>query len=312
MARILVIGGGPAGISAALYARRGGLDVTVFTKGTGALAKAERIENYYGLPEAVSGEQLNRQGLDGARRIGVDLVEAEVVGVGMDDTWSRFVVSTAAGTWDGDAVILAAGASRIVPPLPGVRELEGRGVSYCAVCDAFFYRQKTVAVLGSGAYALHEAEALLPHAAAVYLLTDGREPDVAVPPSLRVVTDRLASLEGAQDSPARVRAVTFADGRSLSLDGLFIALGTAGSTDLARKMGAQIQGNRVCVDAATMATNVPGLYAAGDCTGGLLQVVKAAYEGALAGLSALKYVRDREKAAQSREGGSHARTDGAD
>jgi thioredoxin reductase (NADPH) len=301
MARILIIGSGPAGVSAAVYARRGGLDVTVLTKGTGALARAERIENYYGLPEPVSGEALNQQGIDGARRLGVEFVQTEVVSVGMDDAWKHFIVSTTGGNYDGDAVVLAAGASRLVPSLPGVRELEGHGVSYCAVCDAFFYRKKTVAVVGSGAYALHEAEVLLPHAAKVYVLTDGREPEVDFPASFEVVTDRLASLESTTDagSPARVRAVTFADGHSLPLDGLFVALGTAGSTELARKIGAQIQENRVCVDAATMATNVPGLYAAGDCTGGLLQVVKAAYEGALAGLSAVKYVRDREKAARS-------------
>ncbi|MEE3380517.1 MAG: NAD(P)/FAD-dependent oxidoreductase [Succiniclasticum sp.] len=295
MGKILIIGSGPAGISAALYAKRGGADVTVFTKGTGALAKAERIENYYGLPEPVSGETLNRNGIAGARRLGVQFVQGEVVGLGMDDTWTRFTVATADASYTGDSVILAAGASRIVPPLPGLAELEGHGVSYCAVCDAAFYKKKVTGVLGNGAYALHEAEVLRPHAAKVILLTDGKEMTVPVPPDFAVRTEKLTELQSTtENGRTRIRGVRLENGEVLALDGLFVALGTAGSTELARKMGARVEAGHVQVD-RHMATNVPGLFAAGDCTGGLLQVVKAAYEGAEAGLSALRYVRNKEK-----------------
>ncbi len=173
---------------------------------------------------------------------------------------------------------MATGASRAAPPLPGLAALEGRGVSYCATCDAFFYKGKDVAVLGSGEYALHEASALLPLAKSVTLLTGGAELTAQFPPEVAVRTEKVEAVLGEQ----RVTGVRLAGGGELALDGVFVALGVAGSTALARKMGAEVSGNRIVVDEVMM-TSIPGLFAAGDCTGGLLQVAKAVYEGAVAG-----------------------------
>ena len=171
---LLVIGAGPAGISAALYARRGGLAVTVVTKGieTGGLAKAEQIENYYGFAEPISGKELLRRGAAGAERLGVQIVEDELLALSFNDTFDGFKAQAQQHEWEAPAVVLAAGASRRTLPIPGVAEFEGRGVSYCAICDAFFYRGKRVAVIGSGEYALHEAQVLQPHAGKVMLLTN--------------------------------------------------------------------------------------------------------------------------------------------
>ena len=286
---LLVIGAGPAGISAALYARRGGLAVTVVTKGieTGGLAKAEQIENYYGFAEPISGKELLRRGAAGAERLGVQIVE-ELLALSFNDTFDGFKAQAQQHEWEAPAVVLAAGASRRTLPIPGVAEFEGRGVSYCAICDAFFYRGKRVAVIGSGEYALHEAQVLQPHAGKVMLLTNGEPLQAPVPDAIEVRTQKLASVEGGD----RVTGVRFEDGTELLLDGIFLAIGTAGSSELARKIGALLDGTDVKVD-AQQATNVPGLFAAGDCTGGLLQVAKAVHEGAVAGLSALRYVRGK-------------------
>ena len=146
-------------------------------------------------------------------------------------------------------------------------------MSYCAACDAFFYRGKDVAVLGSGEYALHEVQALLPVVHSVTLLTNGAPLTADFPPEVTVC-------------PQAVEAVL---GETV-VTGVFVALGVAGSTALARKIGAEVDGNRIVVD-ARMQTTVPGLYAAGDCTGGLLQVAKAVYEGAQAGTEAAKALR---------------------
>ena len=197
-----------------------------------------------------------------------------------------FAVKTTAGVFTADAVILATGAPRATPPIAGVREFEGCGVSYCAICDAFFYRGKAVAVLGEGEYALEEARTLLPVAASVTLLTGGAPVPDDLPEGLRVDTRAVAAIEG-EDKVARV---TFADGDALPVDGVFIAYGTAGSGDFARKLGAQVDGNRIQAG-ADGATAVPGLFAAGDCTGGLLQVAKAVSDGAQAGLAAIQFVR---------------------
>lgn len=290
---ILIIGSGPAGISAALYAKRAGADVTVISRGSGALAKAERIENYYGLAEPVSGAELEANGIAGAKRLGVKFVEGEVVGLAMNDDFTGLVVQTAKEKFEAGAVILAAGSTRLAPKIPGLKEMEGKGVSYCAICDAFFYRGKVAAVLGEGEYALHEAEILLPHASKVMLFTNGKEPTIAIPDSIEVHKGKVSAVEAAKENGMeRVSGVMTEDGTFTPVNGLFVALGTAGSVDLARKIGAAVDNNRIVTD-AEMATNVPGLYAAGDCNGGLLQVVKAAYEGAVAGLAAAKYVRKR-------------------
>ena len=284
MANVVIIGSGPAGVSAALYTARAGIDTTVLTKGPGALARAEGIENYYGVPGPVSGAELERRGIEGARAVGVKFVEAEAVGLTFTD---KLTVETLAGDWPADAVILATGAARTAPPLPGLRELEGHGVSYCATCDAFFYRGKDVAVLGSGEYALHEAAALLPLAKSVTLLTGGAPLTAAFPPEVAVRTEKVEAILG---DAGKVSGVRLAGGETLAAEGVFVALGVAGSTALARKMGAEVDGNRIVVDEHMM-TTIPGLFAAGDCTGGLLQVAKAVYEGAMAGNEAAKALR---------------------
>ena len=280
---VVIVGTGPAGVSAALYARRGGADVTVVAKDGGALSAADRIENYYGFEEPISGAELLHRGSEGARRLGVVFERDEVVGFAMPPEGNGYIVVGRQRSYAADALILAAGAQRVGLPVAGIRAFEGHGVSSCAVCDAFFYRGRHVAVIGAGAYAQHEVQILLPHAARVTLLTNGTAPEVSFSPAVSVDTRRLLRVEGER----RVERVVFADETPLDVDGVFLAVGVAGSTALAQKLGVRLDGSSIAVD-AHMATNVPHVYAAGDCTGGLLQIAKAVYEGAQAGLSAVK------------------------
>ena len=283
MPNIVIIGSGPAGVSAALYAARAGVETTVLTKGPGALDRAELIQNYYGFAEPISGAELERRGIEGAKALGVQFVTTEAVGLTYVD---KLTVETLAGGFPADAVILATGASRAAPHIPGLAGLEGHGISYCATCDAFFYRGKDVAVLGSGEYALHEVQALLPVVKSVTLLTNGSPLTASFPPEVTVCPEKVNAILGEE----RVSGVELSGGKTVALSGVFVALGVAGSTALARKLGAEVDGNRILVD-EHMQTTLPGLYAAGDCTGGLLQVAKAVYEGALAGTEAAKALR---------------------
>ena len=283
MSNIVIIGSGPAGVSAALYTARAGVDTTVLTRGPGALDRAELIQNYYGFAAPISGAELERQGIEGAKAVGVKFVTTEAVGLTYTD---KLTVETLDGDYPADAVILATGASRATPRIPGLAGLEGHGVSYCATCDAFFYRGKDVAVVGSGEYALHEVQALLPVVKSVPLLTDGAALTADFPPEVTVCTQKGEAILGEQT----VTSVQLAGGAVREVSGVFVALGVAGSTALARKIGAEVDGNRIVVD-EKMQTTVPGLYAAGDCTGGLLQVAKAVYEGAQAGTEAAKALR---------------------
>ena len=241
MPRIIIIGSGPAGVSAALYAVRAGADTTVLTKGSGALDRAEKIENYYGFAEPVSGAELERRSIENAKRLGAKFVAAEAVGLTYTD---QLTVETLGGDYPADAVILATGASRAAPRIPGFAGLEGHGVSYCAACDAFFYRGKDVAVLGSGEYALHEVQALLPVVKSVTLLTNGAPLTAQFPPEVRVLPQKVEAILG----ETVVTGVQLSDGETLAVSGVFAALGVAGSTALARKLGAEVDGSRIVVD----------------------------------------------------------------
>lgn len=286
MGKIVIVGSGPAGCSAALYAARAGMETTVISKGIGALQKAEQIQNYYGFEEGITGAELYRRGVAGAQAVGTQFVTAEVVGL---DYTATLVVQTTAGDYPADAVILATGTGRIAPKIAGLAEHEGRGVSYCATCDAFFYRGKTAAVLGTGEYALHEVQALLPLAGKVILCTNGEPLTAEFPAGVTVCTEKLEAIEGEET----VTALRLAGGGLLPADGLFVALGVAGSAALARKLGAPVENGRIVVD-EKMQTGIPGLFAAGDCTGGMLQVCKAVYEGALAATEAIKQIRGKK------------------
>ena len=245
------------------------------------------IQNYYGFKAGISGAELYRRGVAGAEAVGAKFVTAEVVGL---DYTATLVVQTTAGDYPADAVILATGTGRLAPKIAGLTEHEGHGVSYCATCDAFFYRGKTAAVLGSGEYALHEVQALLPLAGRVLLCTNGEPLTAEFPAAVEVYPEKLAAVVGEPN----VTALRLQGGELLPVDGLFVALGTAGSAALARKLGAPLRADgRIAVDEKQQ-TGIPGLYAAGDCTGGMLQVCKAVYEGALAATEAIKMLRGKK------------------
>jgi len=286
MKKVIVIGSGPAGISASLYLQRSGnIDTTVISKGMGALAKAEKIENFYGLETVVSGEELHRRGVEGAKNLGVKFMEEQVVSLNFDDNFKPIVI-TDKNSYQADAVLLAMGAARKSADIQGLKGFEGKGVSYCAVCDAFFYRNKDAAVLGNGEYALHEALVLADTCQSVTMLSDGLDINMEIPENIRVIKKKIISVNGENT----VDSVTFDDGEILNVSGIFVALGIAGSTDLARKIGIEVSDNKIVVN-DDMQTNIPFIFAAGDCTGGILQVSKAVADGAKAALAMIQFLK---------------------
>ncbi|MDR1002419.1 MAG: NAD(P)/FAD-dependent oxidoreductase [Oscillospiraceae bacterium] len=285
MSGVIIVGSGPAGISAALYTVRAGVETTVIAKGTGSLAKAERIDNYYGAEAGISGEELHARGLRQAERLGVRIISAEVVSVGYD---GEFTVKTAQEEYRAAAVILATGSNRSTPRIQNIEKFELKGISYCAVCDSFFYRGKDVAVLGSGDYAMHEAGVLSNVAGKVTVLTNGEETSLTSDEKISVITKKIDCVDGGD----HIECVKFTDGEQLPISGLFIAVGVAGSTSLARKLGAEISGNKIAVK-EDMSTNLPGLFAAGDCIGGLMQISKSVADGAIAATSAIKFLKSK-------------------
>lgn len=283
--QLIIAGAGPAGVSAALYAARSGVTPLVLHKGGGALEKANSIENYYGLAKPVSGKELYLNGISQIEALGVPVLKEELLAISYD---GEYTVQTAEHTYHSKALILATGTKRNTLSLKELKKYENSGISYCAVCDGFFYRGKEVAVLGNGAYALHEAKVLEPLASKVTILTNGKEPTFSPEElgTIRVNTHLLRSAGG----ESSLAWLELDDGSHFPLSGLFVALGTADSTDIARKLGLYIENNHIYIEANT-STALPGLFAAGDCTGGMLQIAKAVYEGALAGTEAVKYLK---------------------
>lgn len=280
MKQLVIIGQGPAGISAALYAVRGGADVTVIANGAGALARAGLIQNYYGFEDGISGRELIEAGVRQAEKLGVRIVRGELFGIEYAE--EGFAVKTSAGTLDAGAVVIACGTQRNTPPIAGIDAFDGRGVSYCAVCDAFFFRGKKVGVVGSGAYAASEYEVLKGVIQDVTALTNGEAPQFSLPCDTR----KIARLEGGD----ALERVVFEDGSAEAFDGLFIACGTAGAFELSRKLGLETANGKIVTD-ERRATNVPGIFAAGDCTAGMQQIAKAVCDGMIAGTEALKYLK---------------------
>ncbi len=365
MTDVFIIGKGPAGISASLYTVRAGFSTVVTGKDAGSLGKADIIENYYGFAEPVSAAKLFENGIKGAERLGVNVISDEVFDISYD---GNYTITTNRGTYQAKAVILAAGAARKAPEIKGLKEFEGRGVSYCAMCDAFFHRNKPVTVIGNGEYALNEAEYLRLTSSEVVILTNGKrmkaesdvlensdhlsdlnslkilnnlenqkkseklknpddsadqtglidyasqeddsgihirhgsdieklvqsdlqegeiqEREIKAEKKIRVITRKIMKIDG-KDT---VGSVIFEDGSTLSVSGVFVAEGTASSSDLARKLGVTDQEGKIIVN-PDMSTYAPGFFAAGDCTGGIFQIVKAAADGAAAGTAAVRFLR---------------------
>ena len=174
----IIIGSGPAGVTASLYMIRAGLKVLIISKNQSALDKTEQIENYYGFENGISGKELKDIGIKQVQNLGVEFLEKEVTSIKYSENGYEVIVANQGlnEQYLAKTIVLATGTNRNRPRIKGLKEFEGRGISYCAICDAAFYRNKNVAVLGNGDYAIEEIQQLLPVANSVMMITDGKQP----------------------------------------------------------------------------------------------------------------------------------------
>ena len=280
---VIIIGAGPAGISTSLYTLRSGLSTMIIHNNNSNLKYAKNIQNYYGVFN-VNGSSMYDFGINQAKKLVGDILLQEVIDVAKND--EIFKVTTNYGEYFSRNLVLAMGSKREKLNINRITEFEGRGVSYCAVCDGFFYKGKNICVIGNGEYALNEMSHLLGIASNITLLTNGRDVPNFRNDKINVISKKIVSCDGDE----RIRAINFEDGTNIDVDGVFIANGVATSCDLARKIGVIVDDEKIIVN-NNMETNIKGLYACGDCTGGMLQVSKAVYEGALAGDSIVKCLK---------------------
>jgi len=303
---VVVIGGGPAGLTAAIYAARAKLKTLVLDKHprTGALGMTSKIENYPGILQPISGAELLDLFRKQAIQFGAEYIQAQVTSVDLHRDPKEIISS--AGTFYGRTVIIATGAMGHKPSIPGEAKLLGRGVSYCAVCDAPFFAGKDVAVIGDNDEALDELEFVSRFVKTVYLISPHREPKASAESVERVkrlknvvwlMRTRVVAIEGDEQVTG---IVVERDGRQerLPVSGVFIYLvGTHPVTDFLDGQVELTPQGCIKVDPETKMTSVPGVFAVGDVTcKEIRQVVIAAAEGAVAALEADKFLRKRAKA----------------
>ena len=296
-ADVLIVGGGPAGHAAALYAARSGL-TTLVLEGTapgGQLAAAESVENYPGEPEAVEGWRLAERMRRGAERSGAATVLAQVLALGL--TGPEKLAETAAGTFTGRALIYAAGAGPRKLGVPGEDGLRGHGVSFCAACDGAFFRGRDVAVVGGGNSAVSEALTLCRlcrHVTVVHrrnTLRAERQAAQALERMKNVDFLWNAAVEGEKAvTGLRYRDLVTGARRILPCSGVFVAIGRQPETALLAGQLPLDPAGYVLADETT-ATALPGVFAAGDVRAKRLrQVVTAAADGAVAAHMAAAYL----------------------
>lgn len=298
----IIIGGGPGGYTAALYAARAGLDTVVLEKLSpgGQMALTSEIDNYPGFPEGVDGFVLAEQMQQQAERFGAKTEYALVNEIDLTAQPKR--VQTSDGVFYGKTVILATGATPKELGIPGEKELVGRGVAYCAACDGAFYKSKTVAVIGGGNSAVADA-LLLSRVAEKVILIHRRDslratkvyhqallaaPNV----ELRWNSQVIELLHGEKLTGLRLKDVNTGKESQLSCDGVFISVGRTPATQLIESQLALDEGGYIPADETTQ-TAIPGVYAVGDVrTKHLRQVVTAVADGAYAVHMAEEYLAE--------------------
>ena len=298
---IIIIGSGPAGLSAAIYAQRACLDTIVIEKNGisgGQVLNTWEVDNYPGFP-GVTGFELSRQFREHANKLGARVVQDEVVQVELSGNVKKVVCE--AETYEARCVILASGAHHRTLEVPGEEELRGAGVSYCATCDGAFFRGRTVAVVGGGDAALEDAIFLARMCEKVYIVhrRDKLRGAKRLQERLQALENiefvwnsETVAIEGdAQVEALRLRQTKTGEERRLDVEGVFIAVGIAPESELyAGQLELDEQGY-IRADESGQ-TSVPGVFAAGDVrTKALRQILTAASDGANCVASAERYLQ---------------------
>jgi len=298
---IIIIGSGPAGLSAAIYAQRACLDTIVIEKNGisgGQVLNTWEVDNYPGFP-GVTGFELSRQFREHANKLGARVVQDEVVQVELSGNVKKVVCEEE--TYEARCVILASGAHHRTLEVPGEEELRGAGVSYCAICDGAFFRGRTVAVVGGGDAALEDAIFLARMCEKVYIVhrRDKLRGAKRLQERLQALENiefvwnsETVAIEGnAQVEALRLRQTKTGEERRLDVDGVFIAVGIAPESELyAGQLELDEQGY-IRADESGQ-TSVPGVFAAGDVrTKALRQILTAASDGANCVASAERYLQ---------------------
>lgn len=296
---ILVIGAGPAGLQAAIHAGRRKVDVLVAGKISSSSLHNAKVENYCCIEHIVEGKDLLKKGRKQAEKFGVKFIDEDILEVGKKD--NGFLVETEENKKImAKALIIATGAKKNRLAVAGEKEYEGRGVSYCAECDALFFNNKTVAVIGDGSAAVSGVLHLILYAKKVFLIykqlnvSSHLKKQIDAAGIEKLAGQEVQVIEGEQ---GRVNRIILKSGKILDVDGVFILQGAKGVLDLFLPLGIELDKKylQYILTNKSQETNQPGIFAAGDVCGPPFQLAKAVGEGCVAGLSAADYIVSLKK-----------------
>ncbi len=290
---VIIIGGGPAGLSAAVYTSRAELKTLVLDEENKLLDKVEKIENYFGFPEGISGRELLKRGREQAEKFGTKVIKEKVLLV--KASRDTYLVETTDSKYEGSSLIISPGIQHKRPTVDDIKAYEGQGVSYCVTCDAPLFKGKKVGILGSKDLAVKEALELHDYTEDIKIYTNGKELKVGeeMRKKLRekdipVVEKKIEGVKGDEN----FEGLLFKEGEE-EMKGLMIAEGTSGSIDFAKSLGIRIEDDSLIVDKEQF-SGLPGVYAAGDCTGGARQIGAAVGEGAKAALNLIDEIKGED------------------
>ncbi len=299
---LIIIGAGPAGLAASIYASRYKLNHLLLGATIGGqINEIRNLENWPG-DISVSGFDLLSRFVEHAKSLGVAPQNESVVSVKKNED-NIFQVETGKNTHKSRAVIMAMGSEYRKMNVPGEKELTGKGVSYCATCDAMFFREKVICVVGGGNAAVTSALGLTDFASKVYLIYRGdrlpAEPvwldKVVVNPKIEVIKNtNIIEIKGDQKVEKVILDKAYNGENHVDVDGVFVEIGSEPGVELARTIGAEIDEQGYIKVNAEMSTNVPGVFAAGDITNGsnkFRQIITATAEGAIAANGAYKMLK---------------------
>lgn len=276
----IVIGLGPAGISAAINLRKLNRKVLLIGREHGQLTNLDVIDNHYA-QTPISGGALIQKGINQAKHLGIEVAYDVVLNI--EEENGVFTLTTEDNTYQSKTVVLATGKPRVQMDIEGYLDFKSRGIHLCATCDGLFYRQKKVGIIGAGAYLEQELSTLENYTNDIIIFTNGKDYHH---PTYPVVKDPLKAFQGEK----RITHIQ-TDKQSYPLQGAFIAINHPMATELSLKLGVIMDDDNIEVD-SNMQTNIPGLFAAGDCIGGLLQIPKAQYDGFMAAHGINNYLKD--------------------
>ncbi|MFC1907768.1 thioredoxin-disulfide reductase [Chloroflexota bacterium] len=302
---VIIIGGGPAGLSAGIYTARARLTSLLIERNTvgGLIADAELVENYPGFPKGISGYKLTHLMEQQAQIFGLETLAAEVNGIKLKD--ESGVVETTQGEFTAKAVIIAGGCERTKLGVPGEVELTGKGVSYCATCDAFFFRDQPVAIVGGGNSAISEALQLTKFASSVTVIHRRQElratrilqEKAFAEPKIDFLWNKVVeSIEGEDVvKKLKLRDVITDEKSTLDVAGIFVSTGLNPSTNHLKGILALDEAGYIITN-EKMETDAPGIFAAGDIRhSSIRQTIAAAGDGAVAAIYAERFITHTAK-----------------